>query len=91
MSGMHEMFLNGPMENGVGEWVCYDCGRRVLEKHTPIYRQTILFQGNMFANHSSVIGNKKVITKPETGDFYRTALDDEWLTAHGIAWGTDGN
>jgi hypothetical protein len=90
MSGVHEMYLNGPMENGVGEWICYECGRRVLEKHTPIYRQTILFQGNMFANHASVIGNKKVTTRTAMGDFYRTEQDDEWLTANGMAWETNG-
>jgi hypothetical protein len=89
MSGMHEMSLNGPIEFGVGEWMCYDCGRRVLVRHSPSFQKIVLSPGNTVVNHASVIGGKKVITIAVTGDLYRTTFDDEWLTSHGMAWGDD--
>jgi hypothetical protein len=91
MSGMHEMFLQGPMEYGVGEWMCYDCGRRVLVRHAPSFEKVVLAPGNEVVNHASVIGDKRVITVAVKSDLYRTSLDEEWMVSHGMAWGNDGD
>ena len=83
---VHEMFLCGPTEQGVSEWVCYVCGRRLLERYG---LRIVLSAGSEEVNHSFVTGNKRIIAVGVTSDSYRTDDDDTWLTANGIEWGND--
>lgn len=90
MPEVHEMSLNGPMEFGVGEWVCYVCARRVFVRHTTGLETIVISQGNAHANHTFVTQNKRVVTTAVKSDLFRTRLDDEWLGTNKISWG-DGD
>lgn len=90
MPEVHDLSLNGPLEFGVGEWICYVCGRRVFVKHSAGLETIVVSQGNVYANHSFVTGNKRVVITAVKSDLYHTSLDDEWLKTNYISWG-DGD
>jgi hypothetical protein len=86
MAEVHDMFLEGPMENGVGEWICPSCGRRLLVRRTPNFEKVVLSSGNGKANHVSIIGDKRIINVAVTDGAYETDTDSDWLTANGMSW-----
>src|SRR5215467_7056638 len=55
MAERHEMILNGCEESGAEEWVCPDCGRRMLMRWLPEYEVLMLEHGDDRAIH---VGSK---------------------------------
>lgn len=90
MAKPHEMLLEGIIENGVGEWVCPTCGRRLLVRRTPNFEKVVLAIGNSTANHISIIGDKRVINVAVTDILYETDTDSDWLAANGMTWSENG-
>lgn len=86
MAEVHDMVLEGPMENGVGEWACYACGRRLLVRRTPNFEKVVLASGNEYANHVSTIGNTRVVNVAVTDGSYEIDTDSDWLAANGMTW-----
>lgn len=86
MPEIHDMILEGPMENSVGEWVCYVCGRRLLVRREPNFEKVVLQNGDELATHVSMIGNKRVINVPATDQANQDVYDATWLGQHGISW-----
>jgi hypothetical protein len=56
----HEMVLNGRAESGAEEWVCPDCGRRVLMRWPPDYERLILEHGDDQAVHVGAKGGVRM-------------------------------
>ena len=83
MAKAHDMFLEGAMENGVGEWHCPACGRRLLVRLQPTFAKIVLNSGDELVNHVSVMGNATVINTAETNE---DLTDMEWLENNGISW-----
>jgi len=82
---MHTMTLIREHE-GMGEWLCSVCGRRLLVSWNPVFKKTILVEGDPSANHirikkNSQSGEQPAALLPKPGE---TPMDDPkldpWLT-----------
>ena len=58
---MHTMTMIHELD-GTEEWLCSTCGRHLLISRTPVFKKTILVEGDPVAEHTRI---KK---KMETGD-----------------------
>ena len=47
----HEMILKSTQSSGVEEWVCPECGRRVLMSWPPNYKKIVMEVGDETALH----------------------------------------
>jgi hypothetical protein len=88
MSEVHELSLNGPEEEGITEWVCHDCGRKMLVSRFPEFSRVIVNEGDSTIQHVAIWDNKRIISvkantmtlNPET----------KWLLDNGIDWDSNG-
>ena len=84
----HEMVLNGRAEAGTEEWVCQDCGRRVLMRWPPDFERLILEHGDDSAVHVGAKGGVRM-TGVEVNQSPSPDLSSEarqWLSRNGIDW-----
>ena len=82
------MILNGHAESGEEEWVCLDCGRRLLLKWSPDFERLILEYGDDQAVHTGAKGGVRM-TGLEVNPSPSPHLSNEarqWLTNNGIDW-----
>lgn len=82
------MVLNGRAESGQEEWVCPDCGRRVLLRWPPDYERLILEYGDDNAVHVGAKGGVRM-TGPDVHPSPSPDLSSEtrqWLSDSGIDW-----
>ena len=84
----HEMVLNGRVESGAEEWVCPDCGRRVLLRWPPEFERLVVEHGDDRAVHIGAKGGVRM-TGLEVNPSALPGLSSEarqWLTSNGIDW-----
>ena len=84
----HQMILNGRAESGAEEWVCPDCGRRVLMRWPPDFERLILEHGDDGAVHVGAKGGVRM-TGLEVNPSPPPGLSSEarqWLNNNGIDW-----
>ena len=80
------MVLNGRAKSGAEEWVCPDCGRRVLLRWPPDFERLILEQGDNSAVHVGAKGGVRV-TGLEVSPLPDLSSEArQWLTNNGIDW-----
>lgn len=88
MQQRHEMVLVETRESGVEEWMCPNCGRRVLLRWPPNYEKFVLDHGDESATHGGGKGGVRVgqvmVNPVDMGDI--EALEHDWLSDHGIDW-----
>ena len=94
MAQAHDLTLEGSIENGIGEWACYTCGRRILVKLDP-FNKVVIVAGDELVNHVSIIDNKRIVNVAVTGaasvgSDVKVETDTDWLADNGIDWGDDG-
>lgn len=56
----HQMVLMATQSSGDEEWVCPECGRRVLISWPPNYKKTVLEAGDETAIHSGGKGGVSI-------------------------------
>ena len=84
----HEMVLNGRAESGTEEWVCPDCGRRVLLRWPPNFERLIVEYGDDGAVHVGAKGGVRM-GGVEVNPSLAPDLSSEarqWLSRNGIDW-----
>jgi hypothetical protein len=91
MRETHDLFLTGPTEHGVGEWLCYQCGRRILVKFAPGFARIVLVPGEEAVMHKASVAGKNIINMPAGCIPFLTEQDGEWLAGNGMMWGEDGS
>ncbi|MGE5292344.1 MAG: hypothetical protein ACM3ML_35190 [Micromonosporaceae bacterium] len=88
MPEKHEMILNGCAESGAEEWVCPDCGRRVLLRWPPDFERLVLEHGDDTAVHVGGKGGVRMggveVTLAPATDLPSEAR--QWLRDNGIDW-----
>ena len=76
------------LEQGVEEWSCTRCSRRLLFRRPPEFEKIVLEPGDEWAAHVGATGGLQVTVAepgpPGTGEL--PVQDREWLTEHGIEW-----
>jgi transposase-like protein len=85
MRETHELSLNGPVENGVAEWICHLCGRKLLVSSEPEFSRIVVVTGNDTVQHVAIVDNKRVVS---VGIKKTAALspDTRWALDNGIEW-----
>lgn len=88
MRETHEMILNGCAESDAEEWVCPDCGRRVLLRWPPDFERLILEHGDETAIHVGGKGGVRMggveVSPPPAPGLSSEAR--HWLSSNGIDW-----
>jgi hypothetical protein len=82
------MILTGTAESGAEEWVCPDCGRRMLLRWPPDYEKLVLEHGDDTAIHVGGKGGLRVgqaVVTPAPAADVPTA-ERQWLNDIGIDW-----
>ncbi len=80
------MILRACAKSGAEEWVCPDCGRRLLVKWPPGFERILLEHGDDSAVHVGAKGGVRmtgVEVKPYPG---LSGEARQWLTDNGIDW-----
>jgi hypothetical protein len=76
------------LEDGVEEWSCTRCSRRLLFRRPPAFEKIVLEPGDEWAAHVGTAGGLQVTVvqpgPPATGEL--AAQDRDWLAGHGIEW-----
>jgi hypothetical protein len=78
--------------DGVEEWSCTRCSRRLLFHRPPEFEKIVLEPGDERAAHVGAAGGLQV-TMPEPGPPAAGELpahDRDWLAEHGIEWDPGG-
>lgn len=86
---MHTMTLVDEHE-GTEEWFCSSCGRHLLVSWNPVFKKTVLVEGDLSAKHT---GLKKNLFKGDKRDIPAALLpcppedsvEDAWLEPW-VAW-----
>ena len=93
MPARHEMILTGSAESGAEEWVCPDCGRRMLLRWPPNYEKLVLEHGDETAIHVGGKGGLRVgqaaVTPAPAADAQAPEVptaERQWLHDIGIDW-----
>jgi hypothetical protein len=82
------MILNGRAESGTEEWVCPDCGRRVLLRWPPEFERLVVEPGDGRAVHIGAKGGVRM-TGLDVNPSPSHGLSSEvrqWLSNNGIDW-----
>jgi hypothetical protein len=81
------------LEQGVEEWSCAECSRRLLLRRPPQFEQIVLERGDEWASHVGATGGFQMagIQAHRAGPDGPSASERGWLDEHGIAWGSDGS
>jgi hypothetical protein len=85
------MILTGRAESGAEEWVCPDCGRRMLLRWPPDYEKLVLEHGDDTAIHVGGKGGLRVgqaVVAPAPAADVPTA-ERQWLHDIGIDWDSE--
>jgi hypothetical protein len=76
------------LEDGVEEWSCTRCSRRLLFRRPPNFEKVVLEPGDEGAAHVGATGGLQVTVvepdSPASGEL--AATDRDWLAGHGIEW-----
>ena len=88
MSTPHEMTRTKTLGDGVDEWSCTGCGRRLLIRRPPEFEKIVLERGDERAAHVASAGGLRVAAMEAHPAL--PADDRGWLAEHGIEWGQDG-
>jgi hypothetical protein len=89
------MIVSGTTESGAEEWLCPDCGRRMVLRWPPDYDKLVLEVGDESAVHVGGKGGlrvgRAVITPGPAAQTPGDARGDEWrwLRDNGIEWGDE--
>jgi hypothetical protein len=82
------MILTDSAESGAEEWVCPDCGRRMLLRWPPDYEKLVLEHGDDTAIHVGEKGGLRigqaVVTPAPAADV--PTPERQWLQGIGIDW-----
>jgi hypothetical protein len=74
--------------DGVEEWSCTRCSRRLLFRRPPKFEKVVLEPGDEGAAHVGATGGLQVTVvepdSPASGEL--AATDRDWLAGHGIEW-----
>jgi hypothetical protein len=77
------------LAQGVDEWSCTVCSRRLLLRRPPDYKKIVLERGDEWAAHVGGTGGLRPATMntrlAEPGSL--RARDRTWLSEQGIDWG----
>jgi len=79
------------LAQGVDEWSCTICSRRLLLRRPPDYEKIVLERGDEWAAHVGGTGGLQpaaMNARPAEPGSPRT-LDRTWLSEHGIDWEPD--
>ena len=78
------------MTDGVEEWSCGDCSRRMLLRRPPAFEQFVIDSGDEWAAHVGGTGGLHVVATqacpPAVG---LSEHERGWLAEQGIAWEPD--
>ena len=88
LSTPHEMTRTRTLGDGVEEWSCTRCSRRLLFRRPPEFEKIVLEPGDEWAAHVGAAGGLQV-TVVEPGPLASGELatqDRDWLAEHGIEW-----
>jgi hypothetical protein len=79
------------LAQGVEEWSCTVCGRRLLLRKPPEFEHIVLERGDEWAAHVGGSGGLQpaamTVRPAEPGDL--PSKDRAWLSEHGIDWEPD--
>jgi hypothetical protein len=82
------MILTSSAESGAEEWVCPDCGRRMLLRWPPNYEKLVLEHGDDTAIHVGEKGGLRVgqvmVAPASAADV--PAAERQWLHDIGVDW-----
>ncbi len=92
LSTPHQMTRTRTLEQGVEEWSCTECSRRLLLRRPPEFEQIVLERGDEWAAHVGGTGGLQAagIQPRPAGAGGPSVHEHGWLAEHGIAWGPDG-
>jgi hypothetical protein len=81
------------LEQGVEEWACTECSRRLLIHRPPAFEQVVLERGDEWAAHVGGTGGAQAAAMHARPTDVVSLSDRErgWLADHGITWEPDGN
>lgn len=86
------MILNDRLDSGAEEWVCPECGRRMLLRWPPHYERLVIEHGDVTAVHVGGKGGVRVsgisiAPVPATEVASEVAGSErDWLRDNGIDW-----
>lgn len=81
------------LENGLEEWSCTECSRRLLMHRPPAFEQLVLDRGDESAAHVGGTGGLHAAGTQArlSGAVSLTDRERRWLAEHGITWEPDRN
>lgn len=91
MSTPHQMTRTRSLKDSTEEWSCTQCSRRLLLRRPPAFEKVVLDRGDEWAAHVGGVGGIQMAgaqTSPAPARGLR-AQERNWLSAHGIDWGSD--
>jgi hypothetical protein len=93
VSTPHQMTRMATPEQGVEEWACTECSRRLLIHRPPAFEQVVLERGDEWAAHVGSTGGAQAAAMHARPTDVVSLSDRErgWLADHGITWEPDGN
>jgi hypothetical protein len=86
------MTRTGRLEQGLEEWSCTQCSRRLLLRRPPEFEKIVLERGDEGAVHVGGTGGLQPVAmnaRPAEPGSLRDQ-DRTWLSEHGMDWGPDG-
>jgi hypothetical protein len=88
LSTPHEMTRIRTLGDGVEEWSCTRCGRRLLFRRPPEFEKIVLEPGDERAAHVGAAGGLRVRVAEAGPPAARelAAHERDWLAGHGIEW-----
>ena len=88
LSTPHEMTRIRTLRDGVEEWSCTRCGRRLLFRRPPEFEKIVLEPGDERAAHVGAAGGLRVRVAEAGPPAARqlAAHERDWLAGHGIEW-----
>ena len=90
MSTPHQMTRTRTLAQGVEEWSCTECSRRLLLRRPPQFEKTVLERGDEWAAHVGGTGGlQPTVMNPHRAEPGNLRPGDRaWLSEHGIDWGS---
>lgn len=89
MSTPHQMTRTRTLAQGVEEWSCAECSRRLLLRRPPQFEKVVLEPGDEWAAHVGATGGLQpagMNARPAEPSSIRPG-DRIWLSEQGIDWG----
>ena len=85
----HQMVRQAVHDDGVQDWLCPECGRRLLLTWPPNYRKVVLHRGDVWAAHVGATGGLRLsnVKVPPQAKHTWTEEDEQalrtWASAEG--------